>query len=559
MSLAEIGSAFIEGIVLIASPCILPVLPLVLSASADGGKKRPFGIITGFVLSFSAFALLSRILVEALHIDVNVIKAASLWLLFLFGLVLVSEKLSEIFSRLTQRAANYGNKVPQQVGKDGFFSGIAIGALIGLIWTPCAGPILAVVLVQVIQQNTNLAAVSIIVSFAIGAGLPMLAIALVGRSLLGKFSFITKHTEDLRKAFGVIIILSVSYIAFSANLASLFTTDNTVQEQPVNSSATVSGALQLEDGLTQPYPAPDFAGLQEWINSKPLTLASLKGKVLLVDFWTYSCINCVRTLPYLTAWDKKYRDQGLVIVGIHSPEFEFEKDPDNVKAAVVARGIKYPVALDNNLATWQSFKNEYWPAHYLIDRDGQVVYTHFGEGRYDVTENNIRYLLGLNGTAETKVQQNLPSTEGQTPETYLGYDRTESYVGKPDLQHDVSDVYEPASPVPLHHWTLKGPWRMEGEKGVAVDNNAALQLHFSAEKVFLVMGTTDGKPVKISVKLDGALIGKNAAGKNVHNGTATVSRHTIYELVNQNTIKNGLLEITAEQPGLEVYAFTFGG
>ena len=353
--------------------------------------------------------------------------------------------------------------------------------------------------------------------------------------------------------------MSVSYIAFSANLASLFTTDNTVQEQPVNSSATVSGALQLEDGLTQPYPAPDFAGLQEWINSKPLTLASLKGKVLLVDFWTYSCINCVRTLPYLTAWDKKYRDQGLVIVGIHSPEFEFEKDPDNVKAAVVARGIKYPVALDNNLATWQSFKNEYWPAHYLIDRDGQVVYTHFGEGRYDVTENNIRYLLGLNGTAETKVQQNLPSTEGQTPETYLGYDRTESYVGKPDLQHDVSDVYEPASPVPLHHWTLKGPWRMEGEKGVAVDNNAALQLHFSAEKVFLVMGTTDGKPVKISVKLDGALIGKNAAGKNVHNGTATVSRHTIYELVNQNTIKNGLLEITAEQPGLEVYAFTFGG
>ncbi len=558
MSLIEVGSAFAEGVILIASPCILPVLPLVLSASADGGKKRPFGIIAGFVLSFSIFALVSRSLIEALHIDVNVIKTVSLWLLFLFGLVLVSSKMSEVFSRLTQRAAAFGNNVGQ-TGKDGFFSGMAIGSLIGLVWTPCAGPILAVVLVQVIKQQTNLSALFIIMSFAIGAGLPMLAIALVGRSLLGKVSFFTKHTEEVRRAFGIIIILAVGYIAFSANIDQVFTTANTTPPQTVTASAAAqAAALQLDDGLAQPYPAPDFAGLQGWINSKPLTMAELKGKVVLVDFWTYSCINCVRTLPYLVAWDKKYRDQGLVIVGIHSPEFEFEKEAENVKAAVGARGIKYPVALDNNLTTWTNFKNEYWPAHYLINRDGQVVYTHFGEGKYDVTENNIRYLLGLKGTATTTAPQDVPAGAGLTPETYLGYGRGANYVGKNELQHDVSAVYQPAATVALHHWTLWGLWRVESEKIVAVDNNAVLQLRFMAKKVFLVMGTTDGKPVKVSLKLDGAPIGKNG-GKNVHGNTVTVTRHTIYELVSLPASKNALLEITAQQPGVEIYAFTFGG
>ena len=560
MSLVEIGSAFAEGIFLIASPCILPVLPLVLSASADGGKKRPFGIITGFVISFSLFAFVSRFLVQALHIDVNIIKTVSLWLLFLFGLVLVSSKLSEVFSRFTQRAANFGNSISLQSGKDGFFSGVVIGSLIGLIWTPCAGPILAVVLVQIINQKSDLSAIAVILSFAIGAGLPMLAIALVGRSILGKVSFFTKHTEELRRAFGIIIIMSVGYIAFSANIDELFTMDNTVPLQATQTApASSPPVLQLTDGLPQPYPAPAFAGLQEWFNSAPLTMPELKGKVVLIDFWTYSCINCIRTLPYLKAWDKKYRDQGLVIVGIHSPEFEFEKEPENVKAAIAARGLKYPVALDNNLATWQSFQNRYWPAHYLINREGQVVYTHFGEGKYDVTENNIRYLLGLKGMAETIIPKDIPSNEGQTPETYLGYARAESFAGAPALLRDVSAIYKAASPLPLNNWTLQGSWRFESEKGVAVDNNATLQIHFSAKKVFLVMGTTDGKPAKVSLKLDGAPLGKKSAGKNVKNSVVTVDRHTIYELVSLPAQKDGILEITSQQPGLDVYAFTFGG
>lgn len=548
MNTLDIGLAFLEGVALIVSPCILPVLPLVLATSAGGGRRRPYGIIIGFVLAFTLFALAARQLVSLLGLDLDLVKNASLALLALLGLVLLSSKLSEKFGALTQGLANLGNDLAATKG-EGLLGGIAIGALIGLVWTPCAGPILAAVLVQVIRQQSDLAGNLVILSFGIGAGVPMLVIALAGRRIMGRLGFFARHAEAVRKAFGVLILLSVAYIASGANIEALF--------MPKETAEAPRGELVLQDGLDRPYAAPEFAGIEAWQNSAPLTMKELQGKVVLIDFWTYSCINCVRTLPYLTDWDKKYRDMGLVIVGVHSPEFEFEKKPANVRDAIAQHGIRYPVALDNNLSTWLNFHNRYWPAHYLIDRQGRVVYTHFGEGKYNVTENNIRYLLGLKEQGETIQVEGPTFAPGQTPETYLGYDRADSFGGKESVVRDAQGGYRFPASLPAGAWALSGTWQVEREKIVAGGQGAALRLNFKARKVFLVLGTAGGKPVRVTLKLNGEAVGNNA-GKDATAGVVTVERNTLYELIDQRSPKNGLLEIETDAPGLEAYAFTFG-
>ena len=548
MSAIDIGLAFLEGVALIVSPCILPVLPLVLATSAGGGRRRPYGIIIGFVLAFTLFALAARQLVSLLGLDLDLVKNASLVLLALMGLVLLSSRLSKKFGALTQGLANLGNDLAATKG-EGLLGGIAIGALIGLVWTPCAGPILAAVLVQVIRQQTDLAGNLVILSFGIGAGVPMLVIALTGRKLMGKLGFFARHAEAVRKAFGVLILLSVAYIASGADIEALF--------MPKETAEAPRGELVLQEGMNKPYAAPEFTGIEVWQNSPPLTLKELQGKVVLIDFWTYSCINCVRTLPYLTDWDKKYRDMGLVIVGVHSPEFEFEKKPANVRDAIAQHGIRYPVALDNNLSTWLNFHNRYWPAHYLIDRQGRVVYTHFGEGKYNVTENNIRYLLGLKEQGETIKVEGPTFTPGQTPETYLGYDRADSFGGKESVMRDAQGSYRFPAFLPADAWALNGTWQVEREKIVAGGQGAALRLNFKARKVFLVLGTAGGKPVRVTLKLNGEAVGNNA-GKDATAGVVTVERNTLYELIDQQSPKNGLLEIETDAPGLEAYAFTFG-
>ena len=518
----EIGLSFLEGLALIASPCILPILPLVLAGSVEGGHRRPFGIIIGFVGAFTLFALLSRQLIMAFHVDLDYIKYISLGFLLLFGLVLLSEKLSLKFSTLTQRFANIGGNLSANA-KEGFGSGLWIGMLIGLVWTPCAGPILATVLVQVIRQQSGLEAVFLITAFAFGAGLPMLAISLVGRSILSQLEFFTHHAEAMRKTFGIIIILAIIFIASGVDVQSW----GRKKEPPLLSTQNT-----LINALNEPYPAPKFSGINTWFNSSPLTMEKLKGKVVLIDFWTYSCINCIRTLPFIIDWDRKYRDKGLVIVGIHAPEFEFEKNNENVKKAIATHHIAYPVALDNHLDTWTNFNNSYWPAHYLIDQKGRVVYTHFGEGEYGVTENNIRFLLGLNKIAlKPEISQ---TSAVQTPETYLG--RTRGMHFSSNFQS-----------LPPDYWGLSGKWRIENERIITEETGAKLRLNFTANKVFLVMGAPKDKPIKINIKLNDKPAGK-----------LTIKQHQLYTLIHQRDSKPGLLEITADAPGLEAYAFTFG-
>lgn len=305
-------------------------------------------------------------------------------------------------------------------------------------------------------------------------------------------------------------------------------------------------AASLKDALAEPYAAPEIAGIEHWINSAPLTSANLQGKVVLVDFWAYSCVNCVRTLPYLSAWNQKYRDKGLVIIGVHAPEFEFEKSPQNVERAVHKWHVDYPVALDNSLTTWKNFNNRYWPAHYLINQQGQVVYTHFGEGSYDVTENNIRQLLGLDDMKQAN-QQEADNAEEQTPETYLGYARAAHYAGSNSLTPDNTHTYTAANALPLHHWTLQGDWKVESEHITSQSAGATLTLHFHAQNAYLVMGAPSGKPQQAELQLDGKPL-----------PPLTVDAHTLYTLVKQETPAEHTLTITATDAGLEAYAFTFG-
>jgi cytochrome c biogenesis protein CcdA/thiol-disulfide isomerase/thioredoxin len=544
--------AFIEGIGLIASPCILPILPIFLSSSLEGSKKRPYGIIFGFVFTFAVFTYFSRKLVQYSGIDLNIIRHASFVLLGILGLVMISSYLSEKFSFLTRRFSNVGaSSSALNNPQGGFGSGLLFGGLIALIWTPCAGPILAAVIVQTVLQKTSLGSFLVLISFAIGAGIPMLLIAIFGRFLMAKLGFLKNHSNALRKILGVIILASVGLMAYQDSYST-----NTF------SSATKTGDT-FQTALinpTTPYPAPPLTGIVGWINSPPLELSQLKGKVVLIDFWTYSCINCMRTLPYLNSWYTKYHDKGLVIIGVHTPEFDFEKNADNVKKAVEKYGIKYPVALDSNFGAWQSFNNSYWPAHYLINKEGNVVYQHFGEGEYDVTENNIRFLLGLNKvSADTASSDDMANMfHNLTPETYLGYERAANYKSPQNILQNAEASYTFPKVLPDNGWGLEGKWIVDDKFIVSASNEAAVKLRFNAKHVYIVMGNPHDKPIKVKLLLNGEEV-VDDQGKDVQNGEVMVNGHALYDVLSFKSSESGVLEIMASEPGLEVYTFTFGG
>ncbi len=545
--------AFVEGLAVVISPCILPVLPLVLSSGLNGGCWRPYGLILGFIGAFSVFTLLSRQLVQWLGLDPELLRQFSFYLLIGFGLILLFEPLSDFFAALTRRISDLGQTVVQtQNTQTGFWSGLLMGCAIGLVWTPCAGPILSAVIVQTIREETDWAGILTVLAFAVGAGLPLLILTLQGQKLMSRLDFLKKNSVILRKAFGVLIIATVVVTA----QGSLWQWNFSVAAPKATGQTSAATNAKLSNALAQPYPAPEFASSNLWLNSSPLTMKSLRGKVVLVDFWTYSCINCVRTLPYITSWDRKYRGKGLVIVGVHAPEFAFEKKVDNVKQAIAQHHIQYPVALDNRLDTWTNFRNQYWPAHYLIDQQGRVVYTHFGEGEYATTEGNIRALLGVgqftakDNPANQQMQAEKKSggyAWNQTPETYLGYARAEHFASPQSPEEDQVTNFTFPAKLALHRWALNGQWFVDSEKIVSQKANAALRMHFWAKSVYLVMSVPPKKSVPVKVLLAGKLV-----------KTITVSQQTLYTLLEQDKAKPGTLELQATAPGLSAYAFTFG-
>jgi cytochrome c biogenesis protein CcdA/glutathione peroxidase-family protein len=545
--LVSIGLGFLEGFALIISPCILPILPIILAGSIDGSKKRPLGIITGFILTFAIFTFFSRQVVIYSGIDLNILRHVSFVILLLLGIIMLSSYLTEKFALFTRKLTSAGSSLSTANNtQGGFFSGLLFGGLIAIIWTPCAGPILAAVIVQTVTQQNNVISFLTLVAFAVGASVPMLIIALFGRGIMSKLSFLKTHTTLLRKALGLIVIASVVYMFYA-------------ESAPTTTQATVTtsdkAAISLQHPLETPYAAPDLIGIDAWINSSPIELKHLKGKVVLIDFWTYSCINCVRTLPYLKAWSEKYKDDGLVIIGVHTPEFDFEKKLANVQNAVTQYGLTYPVALDSTFKTWQNFKNQYWPAHYLIDQTGKVVYTHFGEGSYDVTENNIRFLLGKKTASTSQPSIVAQSTAAVTPETYLGYNRAANFANGIAVKNKVND-YQFKATLNDNQWALNGDWEIKADRIVSAGKDSRLTLHFQASKVFVVMDNSTGKPIKVNLKLNNLDVDKHQ-GRDVTASEITVNENSLYQVLVFDQSNNGQLTLSTTTPGLELYTFTF--
>lgn len=560
MDYFKIVAAFLEGLGIILSPCILPILPLMLSGGIAAGKKRPFGIILGFVVMFSIVTLFLRELVGVSGIMPNLIRHVSLVVLALFGVVMLFDVLYERFSLITQRFGQVGARSASLNNPDGgFFSGLLLGALISIIWTPCAGPLLAAVIVETITSQTTLTGYFIVLAFALGSAVPMLIITLLGRGAINRLGFLKRHPKIVRKVLGVILIVAAGLLASGISTNLVVGQSSTIKGKSHVAEKSSSAALPrttLLDALSYAYPAPKFQQISHWINSKPLTMSELKGKVVLVDFWTYSCINCLRTIPFIKQLYQHYHDKGLVVVGVHSPEFPFEHNLANVTAAVKRLAIPYPVALDNNFATFTGFGNRYWPAQYLINQQGRVVYTHFGEGGEEILAHNIQVLLGV----KVKQRDHVVSKAvdfNQTPETYLGLQRQSGYAGRQFLSLDAKQYHYPNS-IPLHRWALSGWWANTENYLQSAGTKSAITVHFNAKNVYIVAGALEGKSIPVQLYLNGRPMLKNQGGRDVVNGSVLIKGLRLYRLVALAKVQDAELELRVKQPGFRLYTFTFG-
>jgi cytochrome c biogenesis protein CcdA/thiol-disulfide isomerase/thioredoxin len=506
--------AFIAGLVTAVSPCVLPILPVVLATGADGDRRRPYLVIAGLIASFSFFTLASVQIISALNLPSSALRDVAIAVIAVFGLTLLVPRISAVFERATLRLQGLGSRlmgrsstgpltfadatnVPLAAGQaarpvpprrkgSSVGGGLVTGLGLGLVWTPCAGPILGAITSLAVTAPGSGSTLTLVVAYAIGSGLPLLAIAQGGRALIARLR-LRSTTGWATRAFGALVIATAGLMAvgadtaISADLTSALP-DWTGTLQTLERSNPVQVALNQLEGHDQSQassgsdssnagnlpdlgPAPDFQGIDHWLNSNPLTMAQLRGKVVLVDFWTYSCINCIRTLPYLESWYQTYAADGFVIVGVHSPEFAFEHDTGNVQAAIARFGINYPVAQDNQFATWSAYNNEYWPAHYLIDANGNIRAEHFGEGGYAETEAEIRALLDEAGKtalpSATPAAGQVPIAAGQTPETYLGSDRASDYDGS----YPGDGTFDLTFPAQLSNngWALDGKWTVASQ------------------------------------------------------------------------------------------------
>jgi cytochrome c biogenesis protein CcdA/thiol-disulfide isomerase/thioredoxin len=573
--------AFVAGAGTALSPCVLPVLPAVLSAGVTGGRRRPLGVVTGLAVSFT-FAVVALVyVIDALGLPNDLLRNVAIAVLAVFGFSLLVPPLSDRVEAWISRLVGS----PRISRGEGFPSGLLLGASLGFVYAPCAGPILAGVITVSAAQDFTVGRLAVALSYGIGSAAVLYLFVLGGRRIADRLS---AYRARVQMAMGAVMVAVAGLMVAELDLefqsaiadelpSALVNPTGDIEESGAvaeqlaavrgGHGAAEAGAPEVEQGLDLPVlgRAPEFKQTQEWFNTpsgKPLSVEELTAhdRVVLIDFWTYTCINCIRTLPYLKEWDATYRENGLTIVGVHSPEFAFEKDASNVEDAIADNDLEYPVVQDNELGTWNAFGNQYWPAKYLIDADGRVRYTHFGEGAYETTEVAIRTLLAeagesrLGSGAEADAERADPRVT--TPETYFGALRAEGFVNGPiNLgPRDFGGGSRPAE-LPPDYLAYRGEWEISRESGTA-GRRAAIDVHFGARRVFCVLGSP-GEPRQMRVLLDGRPIPDELAGSDVDDGVATISEQRLYRLVELPEAERHTLTLEPE-PGISGYAFTFG-
>jgi cytochrome c biogenesis protein CcdA/thiol-disulfide isomerase/thioredoxin len=582
--------AYLAGALTIVSPCILPVLPFVLSRAGQPFTRSILPMLLGMIATFAGVATLAAVGGSwAVHAN-EIGRYAAVALIAGFGVTLLSPRIAAV---VTRPAVALGSRLSQQAsGKKGSVgTSFLLGVATGLLWAPCAGPILGLVLTGAALQGANVQTTLLLTAYAAGAATSLAMAVLAGEKVFAAMKRSLGIGERLRQALGIAVLAGVTAIALGLDtglLSRLSYASSTRIEQSLldrlhNASDTAGkpsgSAMQLaandaRKGYQSDLPVlgrfVSLDGAVEWLNSKPLSAEELRGKVVLVDFWTYSCINCIRTIPYVRAWAEKYRDQGLVVIGVHSPEFAFEKRVDNVRQAIDKFQIGYPVAIDNDFKIWRSFANNYWPAHYFIDAKGQIRHTQFGEGDYEQSERVIQDLLAeaagskkvdaATVTLDAKGAEAAPDlAQLQSGESYIGYLRAANFISPEGVGADVARDYTVGKP-DLNEWGLTGKWTVGGEQASLDQAGGGITYRFSARDLHLVLGPgADGKKIRFQVKVDGVAPGADHGSDIDAEGNGTVSETRLYQLVRQSgEVRERTFEIRFLDPGVEAFVFTFG-
>ncbi|MBV9654780.1 MAG: redoxin family protein [Acetobacteraceae bacterium] len=590
--------AYLGGALTILSPCILPVLPFVFARADRPFSRSGLPMLAGMALTFAAVATLAAV-AGGWAVAANQFgRLAAIVLLAFFGLTLLFPGLSDWMTRPLVRLGNrLSNTVANETAGASVLPSLLLGVATGLLWAPCAGPVLGLILTGAALGGASLGTTLLLLAYAAGAATSLALALLVGGWVFAAMKRSLGAGEWIRRGLGVAVLAGVAVIALGldtgvltqVSLASTAPLEQSLVDKLKPETSPPSAVLPPDgsgiarsDNATmaaEPVAArsetlpvegtlPSLAGATEWLNSPPLTADQLKGKVVLIDFWTYSCINCLRSLPYVRAWAEKYKDQGLVVIGVHAPEFAFEKQVGNVRKAVGDLGITYPVAIDNNYAIWRAFNNNYWPAHYFVDARGRIRYHHFGEGEYDRSEAVIQQLLSeagkqvSAGTVSVAAAGAEAASEGSdvlSPETYIGIERAENFVSPGGEVAGMPHSYQPGSPR-LNEWGLRGDWTIGGEQAGLNGSGGGIVYRFHARDLHLVLGPgLDGKPVRFRVTLDGAAPGDSHGADTGADGRGVVTDQRLYQLVRQTgPIADQTFEITFEDAGVQAYAFTFG-